>query len=112
MRLTNAYLGRVYKEFNKKHFGNRLPKDMIVRFDVLRTSDDGCQEPCATTAFMLNRPLYIQINKRLAWQSMLANFSLIHEMVHVALPEVRGHGPKFQKEMLRLAKKGAFKHMW
>jgi hypothetical protein len=38
--------------------------------------------------------------------------TLLHEMVHASLPWRVNHGPKFQAEMLRLAKAGAFKEYW
>jgi hypothetical protein len=111
MRMSNKYLKKSYDEFNKKYFSNELPKDMVVRFSRLR-DDDKFQEPCGITMFKWDRPLYILINKKLRWQSMLADFTLIHEMVHVAHPEINGHGPRFQKQMMRLAKAGAFKTLW
>ena len=104
MRVTNAYLAWAYAEFNRKYFRNRLPHDMVVRF----AADEGC----GTTYVQYGRPLYIILNKRLAWHNMLADMTLLHEMVHVEHPEWRGHGPRFHKRMLQLAKAGAFKSCW
>ena len=40
--------------------------------------------------------------------------TLLHEMAHAAVNRRQGygHGVRFQKEMLRLAKAGAFKGIW
>ena len=54
----------------------------------------------------------IRINKDLKKWSKIAEHTLIHEMVHLSLPPKVFHGPRFEKEMLRLAKAGAFKGVW
>jgi hypothetical protein len=108
MRLTNAYLARAYARFNKTYFGNKLPKDMVVRFAKLDINNVGL----AVTYCKFERPLYIDISRPLAVHSMLADMTLLHEMVHVENPKWCGHGPKFQKRMLQLAKKGAFRDCW
>jgi hypothetical protein len=43
-----------------------------------------------------------------------ARMTLLHECVHVKLRNKKGdlHGPAFQREMLRLARAGAFKDLW
>ena len=45
-------------------------------------------------------------------RTSVAMMTLLHEMCHLAVPKRIWHGPKFQKEMLRLAKAGAFKELW
>ena len=105
MRTTNRYLQNTYAEFNRKYFGNKLPKDMVVRFG--ETGD-----AVAVTDCKYDRPLYIIINRKTAWHHMIVDATLLHEMVHVENPKPNGHGPWFQKRMLKLAKKGAFKHVW
>jgi predicted metal-dependent hydrolase len=107
MRLTNTYLALTYAEFNKKWFSNRLPRDMVVRFANLDVNTHGL----GITYMKFGRTLYIEVSRKLAVHSMLVDMTLLHEMVHVEHPEWN-HGPKFQKRMLQLAKKGAFRHCW
>jgi hypothetical protein len=105
-RGTNQDLRDYYWYFNKKYFSNKLPKDMSVRFEDI----DGL----GLTPFTkdTNRPLYIHISNRIRHSSRLTAQTLLHEMVHVAHPEKRGHKNWFDKEMLKLAKKGAFNGLW
>lgn len=105
MRVSNAYLARSYAEFNRKYFGNKLPRDMIVRFEKN-------MEEVAITMHKFDRPLYIELNEKLKWHNMLVDITLLHEMVHVESIKRNGHGPWFQKRMLKLAKDGAFKNCW
>ena len=104
---SNALLRQWYLHLNKKHFGNRLPKDLPVVFSKQK-------ETAGITTFhpQTNRPLYIQINKLARAGFATTMLTLLHEMCHVAIPHVRGHGPRFQAEMQRLAKAGAFKEWW
>lgn len=56
---------------------------------------------------ILNR-YYVRFNS-------LTIFTLLHEMAHIALYEKdrrTEHGPRWQSEMLRLAKQGAFRELW
>lgn len=58
----------------------------------------------------------IEISSELKRFPIVAELVLIHEMVHI-LMYVRkhndvGHGPKFQKQMLRLARIGAMARLW
>lgn len=104
--LTNALVQGLYREFNRKWFGNRLPKDMVVSYANLDPIGQG------VTHYFKGRPLYIELNHRLRWSESQTALTLLHEMVHVSLPYRFNHGPKFHKEMLRLAKAGAFKAWW
>lgn len=49
--------------------------------------------------------------QRRGWRP-LRKGTLIHEMVHLFTKGRDNHGPVFEKEMLRLAKKGALKGVW
>lgn len=106
MRVTNRYLKNHYAEINRKFFSNKLPKDMVVVFASMERSTLG------SCSIRYGRPLYIELNRRLAWNHMLVEITLLHECVHVENPQYAGHGPWFQKRMLQLAKLGAFKHVW
>lgn len=105
MRVTNAELARMYAEFNKKYFGNKLPKDMAVRFEYLHGKWG------RTRIYANSRPLFIEISRELCGSMCFAAMTLLHEMVHVKFPHL-DHGPKFHKEMKRLARIGAFNNWW
>jgi hypothetical protein len=55
---------------------------------------------------------FIEISKRIKIWPHLTRSVLLHEMVHVSLPLKILHGARFEKEMFRLAKAGAFKGLW
>lgn len=104
--MTNPELQALYHEFNKKWFGNKLPKDMVVCFAGLH------MHRMAVTRYYRARPLYIEMNKNLRWNHSVVAMTLLHEMVHVALPYRINHGPEFHKAMKSLAKRGAFTPFW
>ena len=101
-------LRMLYLEYNRKYFSNRLPKDMPVRF--ASTPGD-----LATTVIHMQtfRPLFIKISEKLRFSRRLSAGTLLREMVHVKHPERRGcKNAAFEKEMMALAKKGAFRGIW
>lgn len=102
--ITNAELQCMYHEFNRKWFGNRLPKDMVVEFEKI--------EPMGCTHYRRGRPLYIDINFNYRSNRCIVSMTLLHEMVHVELPYNINHGKQFHKRMIQLARKGAFKPWW
>ena len=104
MRMTNKDLQVAYAYYNKKYFSNKLPHDMVVRFEKVW--------PLGVTSCYHDRPLFIHINDRLRFSKVLCDMTLIHEMVHVETPRPNNHGKWFHKRMLELARKGAFKQCW
>jgi predicted SprT family Zn-dependent metalloprotease len=98
-------LERTYRLFNRKYFGNRLPKhtDLLLRWGKI--AGMGYQQGDE-----------IVINRKDRRRDSVWKMTLLHEMVHLALPNAKAHngfhGQDFQKEMLRLAKAGAFKDLW
>jgi hypothetical protein len=104
---TDKDLRYIYAELNRKFFSNKLPKDMPVYFKKLK--DDLGATTIHTQTF---RPLYMRIEKRINFSKALCYTTILHEMVHVAHPEKRGHRGWFDKEMLKLAKKGAMNGYW
>jgi SprT-like family len=104
--ITNAELQRMYHHFNKKWFGNRLPKDMVVAFEKMY--------PLGCTHCRRGRPLWIDINFKMRHSRSNSAMTLLHEMVHVEMPRIGGggHGPKFHKRMMKLARQGAFRKWW
>ena len=107
MIITNAELKRLYDSFNKKYFGNSLPKELPVVFQML----DSQRMMGRTIIYRGRHPMYIEIAVRYKGNLSLVAMTLLHEMLHVKYPKM-DHGPKFHREMLRLAKAGAFKPYW
>jgi SprT-like family len=103
--VTNLMLGCLYDEFNEKYFGNKLPKDMVVCYNKY-------MEQMGVTRYFRSRPLYIELNWKLRWSDSSTAMTLLHECVHVSLPYEVNHGPRFQKEMKRLARIGAMRNWW
>jgi hypothetical protein len=54
----------------------------------------------------------LKVSAKYAIDSRQARIALLHEMVHLKLWPYKNHGPTFHKEMLRLAKLGAFHALW
>jgi SprT-like family len=102
--MTNADVQQMYHEFNRRYFSNKLPKDMVVHFARL-PHDFGI------TYGYRGRPLYIELDYRLRRSMSETAMTLLHECVHVENMK-HGHGPKFHKRMLKLAKQGAFRKWW
>jgi hypothetical protein len=111
---SDPYLKRLYNQYNKKYFGNQLPKIKVhyaspaqfVKRKLGKTT-------CAATLYDENhKPVAIVIKKFKRKAYGYIKSDLLHEMVHVALPFRVDHGPRFQAEMLRLAMAGAFEKVW
>jgi predicted metal-dependent hydrolase len=102
--LTNKDLQRGFKAINRQYFGRRLKA--TVRFKKFSGKD---RSSLGYALWELNE-IYINQEIRNWWG--VVEMTLIHEMAHLALPKTVVHGPKFEKEMLRLAKAGAFKGIW
>ena len=97
---TNKWLQDVYRRANRECFKNRLSKDIKVQWGKCGTD----------MGWTLGKRLII-VNRRLKAWPRAALMVLFHEMVHIRLPGV-GHGDRFQKEMRRLARIGAFRYLW
>ena len=124
---SDRYLLSWFCSYNKKYFGNRLPETLIC-WSIMKPNSDGDTpigrqlRPCKIryrvvgkkwTIFKNDRPTILISNdlRTRNWES-IARWTLLHEMCHLALPIKLVHGPRFHKEMLRLAKRGAFKGLW
>ena len=105
MKQTNYDLQRYYRAANRLYFGNRLPKDMPMRFANIR-------ELGKTWVCKHNAVLGIEISSRLRCISAVTVMVVLHEMLHVEKTRYKGHGWRFDKRMLRLAKMGAFNGLW
>jgi hypothetical protein len=93
-------LKREFNRINKKYFGGQLP-DVGVKWKRYRNADRGCMGICW--------PEDIEINAAHKSWKKVWGITLIHEMAHLATVEEKAqHGPKWEKEMKRLFKMGAF----
>lgn len=97
-----------YHKFNDSYFRNQLPPIRILRRKLAPLK--GGYRRYGYTHFIGDDPVVIVINSEL-WLE-IALLTLLHEMCHVRLPRRVNHGKRFQAEMLRLAKKGAFTNLW
>jgi hypothetical protein len=101
---TNADLRRLAQRYNRCYFHNSLPP-IDVRFARI---DPGCLGTC----LMFSGVAEIRIAKETRRFPNIAKMTLLHELVHASLPPTVQHGPRFESEMLRLARAGAFRGLW
>jgi hypothetical protein len=105
---------RFYHLVNRRYWRGRLPRDVIVRWDrkLLRREH--------AVATLENYPAVvciIRIARELYCCRGLVGLVILHEMAHLAIQlrlqrACAGHGWRFQQEMMRLAKLGAFRELW
>lgn len=109
---SNRALKKLYREYNRKYFGNRLP-DVFIDFTTPRDlAKNGLGKATCAVTFLkgYSRPaIFISRNPLKTWRYVKSD--LLHEMCHVARPRA-DHGQAFEEEMLRIAKMGAFKNIW
>jgi hypothetical protein len=95
--VTQKQLRRAFLFYNRKYFGNNLPKDTEVGWKEMPATLMGWQQGDE-----------IAINAKLKGADVLWRATLIHECVHLELPAKVKHGPRFRKRMRELAAQGAF----
>ena len=109
----SALLSR-YLEFNKRFFSGKLPTtDLSVSWDEAISKSD--QAGTWVTKYEGEpEKITIGISSRIQDCDTCVGAALLHEMVHIKLRDrkIDMHGKEFQKEMLRLAKKGALAPYW
>lgn len=106
MRQTNADLRRYYATANRLYFHNKLPKDFPVRFGWLKETG------LVRVRHSDQVPVDITINEKLRTFQAITIMVVLHEMLHIEKPHHKGHGWRFDRRMLRLAKAGAFSGLW
>lgn len=103
MRRQTA-LQKTYRLFNRKYFGNKLPRNARLRWADLKGM------------MGYQRGQEIVIDRKDRKRDSVWRGTLLHEMVHLALPDSKPiggfHGKDFQKEMMRIARLGALKGIW
>jgi hypothetical protein len=110
---SHPTLKRLYRQYNKKYFGNKLPKGTTVTFanpaHFVKTGLG--KKTCAITFFLHEKPPVIVIKRFKQKHWSYIKLDLLHEMAHVKLPINVNHGPRFKAEMARLEKAGAFRKL-
>ena len=106
MRQTNAHLRSYYCWANAEYFRNALPKDIPMRFAKMRHVGTTWVDS------KTNTPVEIWITEKLRTFQAMTIEVVLHEMLHVEKPLCKGHGWRFDRRMLRLAKQGAFSGLW
>jgi hypothetical protein len=115
-------LKREYKEFNREYFDHDLPDDVRVTFSNNMPKDaiGGCHihgvMECKWTGRDKCVGHSISIRPFLKNYDCLARMTLLHEMAHLRVGLTVGrcnpHSYKWQTEMRRLVKIGAFDDYW
>ena len=112
---SKSWLRFRYRELNKEFFRNKLPRRIPIEWAVLPDTI------IARVQWRKRRgeyqPLRMQFDRRLKGRYLQkqVGMSMLHEMAHlklgvdVACEEWDG---KFDKEMFRLARAGAFRYFW
>ena len=123
---SHPKLKRLFLKYNRKYFDGRLPTDCVLLFTKrpdMMTTYFGEFNPCV---YSEGEDEILISNCVRNWPNTLKR-TLLHEMVHYWLyirPDVTyadrrnakeddgKHGKRFNREMLRLAKRGAFHGIW
>lgn len=113
MKVKQGYVRRRYAEYNKKYFGNKLPKRIPIQFTHLASSDNYIGEPLGETTIEANeKATIIELNKKLRWSHILVDMMLLHEMVHVENPgwahDSTNDEKKFLKRIRKNVRAGAY----
>src|SRR5271170_2832269 len=117
MKITNKELKASFKSANREFFKNALD-ETIVRFAPIKhmgvtsrktttrktTAKERRENGLNKTAIAIVPKFTILINKDYQNSLSISIMTLLHEMVHVEHWEWRGHGWRFNKRMLQLAK--------
>lgn len=93
-------LQRTYRRFNRLYFSNSLPDDVKVTWHRYPKNSKICGESDSKVIWINDvHRRYFKV-----WA-----VTLLHEMCHVMTSEERkSHGPKWEKEIRRLMRIGAF----
>lgn len=117
VRMTVKQLRRSYLFYNRKYFGGKLPKNTECGFFESPPADARGEVYCRSPEELSKgQPHAIWINRHYCRDANSILLILLHEMIHLHLmtkhDSRQGHGPKFQREQLRLVKAGALNDLW
>lgn len=106
-------LHKLYASYNRRFFAGKLPKDAQIRWSNKPLPCDAVGMCSYDRGDGLAE---ILVSSKLRRWTAFAYSTLLHEMAHLSLfvgGYTRGdHGRKFQREMRRLARVGAFRKLW
>lgn len=113
--MTNLEIQKLFRRYNNIYFGGKLPKHRVYfSYAPIKRRSLG---------LWFGMQKWIEIYTGIRDYPSIVKSTLLHEMCHIKLAmngkdktwqeiNANDHGPEFEKEMLRLAKKGAFKGLW
>ena len=113
---STAWLRMHYAELNKEFFKNKLPRNFPIEWAKLPGSIIArvrwTSKPRGTY-----KPRIMQFDRCLKGRCLQkqVGMSMLHEMAHLKLGvdvDCKEWDEKFDKEMFRLAKAGAFRYFW
>lgn len=108
-------LKRFYRRANRAYFGGKLPSKTIIQWDPELHRREKC---IGIMEYFPGRIIEISLDPWLKRSWSIVAMTLLHEMAHIKLLMADpygsrvGHGPKFQREMRRLSRVGAFDGLW
>lgn len=104
-------LNRNYRLFNRLYFKGKLPPARVGWGSKKELAVGKNQRMALGVTWQAKDGVFqIALNSKLAklnWWGVL-HATQLHEMVHVKTNLSDNHGPAFEREMIRLAKAGAF----
>ena len=122
---SNKRLLSWFRSFNRRYFKGRLVEPVIYFDNIGNYEGNPVCGQLTSPGYRVYRVVgkkwkciegrpEIRISTKLQppWLWFQAKLTLLHEMAHLALPNKIEHGSVFQKEMVRLAKAGAFEGLW
>lgn len=122
MRSVNLY--RVYRRLNRRYFNDRLPRRLslvLIQGRARPSGELGCYVGEGGYCWHRHRGRRVRVDGPLIMLRVDGRsyadvmMTLLHEMCHVAVgakQDLHDHGPRFQREMRRLARLGAFEGIW
>ena len=109
-RVSNADLMTMYRVYNHRYFGGKLPRNAKVSFHPHEKMDDAI-------GWSFNQAwgddkTEIWISDRLRYTTCCAMMILLHEQIHLALPKFCEHCKHFDAWKRRLFDDGALDMIW
>lgn len=108
---SSRVLRRLYQSANRKHFSSRLPVRIVLSWKEMDRAIGRMEYSPEGYAIL--------IDPRIRTYPSIVVMTLLHEMTHLYVMlkygkrgRITHHGELFQREMLRLAKRGAFASHW
>lgn len=103
--------------FNHRYFGGRLKECQVRWVKMKYLGHFTSYQHRGVKAEDYQGPFLIRINSKLKWSTALWQLTLLHEMVHLKLygkdkSRKDVHSRMFNREMKKLAARGAFVGLW